>query len=350
MTDPIQLEPLLRCFALLADLPPDVFAHLARQAHLVRVEQGQALCRAGQASPSVFFLVEGTARSVAISPRLPSGVQTLQRLPSGAVLGLTGLASGRGWETLMASTELVLVAIPQDAFREAMEAAPALGQRMRASVGPEELFGVLEAHFKEDPRPLSRSLVKATVRLAKATVAEAWPGPDQHPPGHPPELAPDRLWLIAQGAEPPGTPFDPTHCAAATGPYRLLGILRDGLEALLEPVASGNGATAGGLQGDAARLEACWQQNRSELDPRQLPLAPTPAGSGRVGRAVRGAGLRPVAQQQAGGQPDGGPREEALQRHGGPSIPGQPQPAEQVPGVHAEQTTLLPLLTQRNGP
>jgi hypothetical protein len=93
----------------------------------------------------VFFLVEGTARSVAFSPRLPSGVQTLQRLPPGAVLGLTGLASGRGWETLMASTELVLVAVPQEALREAMAASPALGQRMRASVAPEELFGVLRS-------------------------------------------------------------------------------------------------------------------------------------------------------------------------------------------------------------
>ena len=279
MTDPIQLEPLLRCFALLADLPAEILAHLVRQAHLVRVEQGQALCRAGQVSPSVFFLVEGTARSVAFSPRLPSGVQTLQRLPPGAVLGLTGLASGRGWETLMASTDLVLVAVPQEAMREAMDASPAVGQRVRSTVGPEELFGVLEAHFKDDPRPLSRTLVKATVELAKATVAEAWPGPN----GHPPELAPDRLWLIAQGLESPGTPFDPTRSSADACPCRLLGIPRDGLEALLEPVASGNGATAGGLQGDAARLEACWQQNRSELDPRQLPLAPPPAGSGPEG-------------------------------------------------------------------
>ena len=275
MTDPIQLEPLLRCFALLADLPAEILARLARQAHLVRVEQGQALCRAGQASASVFFLVEGTARSVAFSPRLPSGVQTLQRLHPGAVLGLTGLGSGRGWETLMASTDLVLVAVPQEVLGEAMDASPALGQRMRSSVAPEELFGVLEAHFKEDPRPFSRTLVKATVDLAKVTVAQAWPGPN----GHPPELAPDRLWLIAHGAEPPGTPFDPLH----PGPSRVLGIPQDRLAALLEPEGRASGATTAGLQGDAARLEACWQQNRSDLDPRQLPLAPNPQGSGPEG-------------------------------------------------------------------
>jgi subfamily B ATP-binding cassette protein HlyB/CyaB len=272
MTDPIQLEQLLRCFPLLADLPAEILARLARQAQLVRVEQGQALCRAGQASTSVFFLVEGTARSVAFSPRLPSGVQTLQRLHPGAVLGLTGLDSGRCWETLMASTDLVLVAAPLEALREAINASDALGQRVHATVGPEELFGVLEAHFKDDPRPLSRTLVKATVELAKATLAHAWPGPN----GHPPALDPDRLWLIADGGEAPGTAWDPLH----SGPSRLLGIPQDRLAALLEPEGDASRRAPSGLQGDAARLEACWQQNRSDLDPRQLPLAPTPPASG----------------------------------------------------------------------
>jgi ATP-binding cassette subfamily B protein len=280
MTDPIQLEQLLQCFALLADLPAEILARLARQSQLVRMEQGQALCRAGQTSASLFFLVEGTARSVAFSPRLPSGVQTLQRLHPGAVLGLTGLASGRGWETLMASTDLVLVAVPMEALRDAMDASPALAQRVHATVGSEEVFGVLEAHFRDDPRPLSRSLVKATVELAKATVAEDWPGTDHHPPGHPPELAPDRLWLIAHGAAPTGTPFDPLHPGADAGPCRLLGIPRDQLAALLEPEAAGDRGNGHGLQADAVRLEACWQQNRSDLDPSQLPLAPTPQGQG----------------------------------------------------------------------
>ena len=116
MADPGQLLDLLRSFPFLADQPPDQLERLAAQGQLLRFSLGQPISRLDQAPAQMFFLLQGTARSVVMASRLPRGVATLQRLDPGAVMGWTPLSTGRNWETLLASTDLVVLALPHVAF------------------------------------------------------------------------------------------------------------------------------------------------------------------------------------------------------------------------------------------
>lgn len=230
-SDSSQIGELLRCFPLLADLSPSQLDELAAQGKLWRYSLGQPICRLDQGLQHLLFLLQGQARSVVMSPRLPRGVTTLERLDSGALLGWTSLSCGRNWETLIASTELVVIAIPYGAMGAAMDACPALAGHLQAPIHPAELFAVLDAHLADYPRARPRELLEAALTLSPHAKARWIQGPDLATAG----WDPSDLNLVAAGPLPLGSPLPTNLATAPEQPLRVLSLDQQALASLLEP-------------------------------------------------------------------------------------------------------------------
>ncbi|MCP9929369.1 peptidase domain-containing ABC transporter [Cyanobium sp. AMD-g] len=267
MATATRIDDLLRCFPFLADQPEDVLQRLSDQAELQRFQQGQPICRVDQPPARIYFLLEGTARAVVFSRRLPRGVATLQRLQPGTVIGWTLVSCGRCWETLIASTDLVVVALPHEALQREMERQPALGDRVRRGVNAAELFAVLDAHLQDYPRPLSQEVLEAATQLADGSVALTWTPAD--PPHF--ERTDERLWLVAGGPLPLGMALGRQEPVEAQEAVRLLGIDRQRLAAILEPQVAEASEDSG--NGWHARLLARWGQERQALEPAAITAA-----------------------------------------------------------------------------
>jgi ATP-binding cassette subfamily B protein len=262
-----RLDDLLRCFPFLADQPPDLLQRLSADAELQRFQQGQPICRIDHPPARIFLLLEGTARAVVFSRRLPRGVSTLQRLQPGAVLGWTLISCGRCWETLIASTDLVVVALPQASLQREMAQHPPLAERVRGLVSPSELFAVLDAHLEDYPRALCQEVVTAANQLAEGTAVQTWRPPQ------PATFLEDgsRLWLVGAGPLPLGAALVAPGPDALPESLRLLGLDRQRLASLLEPEAADQAGAAG--SGWQARLLARWEQRRPALDPAAIAAA-----------------------------------------------------------------------------
>jgi len=274
MADPGQLLELLRSFPFLADQPPDVLDRLVAQGQLLRFSLGQPISRLDQAPQQMFFLLQGTARSVVMASRLPRGVATLQRLDPGAVMGWTALSSGRNWETILASTDLVVLALPHAALRQEMANHAPLAQRIGNSVNPSELFAVLDAHLREYPRALSHEVVEAAVALADGTRA-ATLSPEQLLAT---TFPPERLWLVASGGLPLGTALPTSLAIDGQQPLRVLGIDRAALSKLVDPReaigAEGSEGIAAAPPGWEALLLDRWEDHRQQLEEGAIADAP----------------------------------------------------------------------------
>ncbi|MEA5413654.1 ABC transporter transmembrane domain-containing protein [Synechococcus sp. BA-132 BA5] len=273
MADPGQLLELLRSFPFLADQPPEVLDRLVTQGQLLRFSLGQPISRLEQAPPQMFFLLQGTARSVVMASRLSKGVATLQRLDPGAVMGWTALSCTRNWETILASTDLVVLALPHAALRQEMANHPPLAQRIGSSVNPSELFAVLDAHLREYPRALSHEVVEAAVALADGTRAVVLSPEQLQATTFPPE----RLWLVASGGLPLGTALPTSLPIADDQPLRVLGLDRPALSRLVDPAPALSSEASDGLSaapGWEALLLDRWEDHRQQLEDGAIADAP----------------------------------------------------------------------------
>ncbi|MFN9925033.1 MAG: ABC transporter transmembrane domain-containing protein [Cyanobacteriota bacterium] len=278
MADPAQLLELLKSFPFLADQPEPLLQQLAGQAQLLRFRLGQPISRKEQPPSHMLFVLKGTARSVVMAPRLARGVTTLQRLESGAVMGWTILSCGINWETLIASTDLVLLAVPHAAMRQAMADTPQLAQRISGSVNPAELFAVLDAYLRDYPRVLSGEVVEAAQKLSDGCRAVLLTPEQLQATTFPP----DRLWLVAGGPLPLGTPLPTTATISEELPLRVIGVDRAALSALLDPPAlSDVDDPAAAAQWKNLVLDR-WEEQRRRFDEdsveeaSDLPLAEPP--------------------------------------------------------------------------
>jgi len=222
MADISQILELLRAFPFLADQPEPLLLEFAGQAQLLRFSLGQAISRADQPCQQLFFLLQGTVRSVVMAPRLSRGVATLQRLEPGAVFGWSALSCGTNRETLIASTDLVALALPHTALSSAMASHPPLAERVLNSVNPSELFAVLDAHLRDYPRVLEREVVQAAASLADGCRAVTLT-PAQLAGSSFPD---DRLWLAAAGGLPLGTALPSALPISGDRPIRVIGVPR----------------------------------------------------------------------------------------------------------------------------
>jgi len=265
MANPDQIFDLLRSFPFLADQPEPLLKALAAEGQLLRFALGQPISRLEQAPPQTFFLMQGTARSVVMAPRFAKGVATLQRLEAGAVMGWSQLSCGTNREILLASSDLVALAIPHAALRQAMASHPPLAERVQGSVAPAELFAVLDAHLRDYPRVLSDEVLQAALELADGTRAVAMTPAQIMATSFPAE----RIWLASTGSLPLGTVLPPSQPPPGQEPVRVLGVDRAGLSRLLDP------PQAAEEEGGEQLLVGRWQEQLRRLGGVDaIPLSP----------------------------------------------------------------------------
>jgi len=265
MANPDQIFDLLRSFPFLADQPEPLLRALAAEGQLLRFALGQPISRLEQAPPLTYFLMQGTARSVVMAPRFAKGVATLQRLEAGAVMGWSQLSCGTNREILLASSDLVALAIPHAALRQAMASHPPLAERVQGSVAPSELFAVLDAHLRDYPRVLSDEVLQAALELADGTRAVAMTPAQIKATSFPEE----RIWLVSTGSLPLGTVLPPSQLPAGDETVRVLGVDRAGLSRLLDP------PQAAESEGGEQLLVGRWQEQLRLLGGVDaIPLSP----------------------------------------------------------------------------
>ncbi|MEB3168358.1 MAG: peptidase domain-containing ABC transporter [Synechococcaceae cyanobacterium] len=268
MADLRQILELLRAFPFLADQPEPLLEQFAAEAQLLRFQLGQAISRAQQPSQQMFFLLQGSVRSVVMAPRLSRGVATLQRLEAGAVFGWSELSCGTNRETLIASTDLVALALPHSSLRQAMASHAALAQRVLNSVNPAELFAILDAHLRDYPRALDREVVEAAAALADdcraASIAPTQLAGTNFPA--------DRFWFVAAGGLPLGTLLPSELPITGDQPIRVIGVPKGVLLTHLEPAAAEAESSAEHKSGSLA-LER-WQALRHSLEGESIRQAP----------------------------------------------------------------------------
>jgi len=273
MADAAQLQALLRSFPFLSDQPDELLALLASRAQLIRYAFGQPIARPDRTTGQVFFLLQGTVRSVVMADRFARRVATLQRHEVGAVLAWSALSCDRNWETLLASTNTVLLAVPYDTFNEGLQRFPALATRVRGSVNPAELFGVLDRYLNDYPRLLTDELIRAAVELADSTPAVTV---TQASLGDLPR-DPNRLFLVAAGPLALGRAIRGNELVEgdANAPVRLLAVDNLALQAILSPPAPALDATAPASDPPATdwqhQLLQTWQQQQESFDPDAIP-------------------------------------------------------------------------------
>ena len=266
MADPNQILDLLRSFPFLADQPVPLLQTLAVQGQLLRFNLGQPISRLEQAPAQVFFLLQGTVRSVVMAQRFAKGVATLQLLQTGAVMGWSLLSCGKNYEILLASSDLVVLALPNGALMEAMAAHKPLADRVQGSVAPAELFAVLDAHLHNYPRVLTREVLEAAVQLVDSTRAIAMT-PDQIMAT---EYPAERLWITSTGSMPLGSVLPPAQRPGGDGLIRVLGIDRAGLGRILDPPATDSQTIP-----SRELLVDRWEEQRRKLEiTDEIPIAP----------------------------------------------------------------------------
>ena len=272
MADPAQLQALLRSFPFLSDQPDELIALLASRAQLVRYAFGQPIARTDRSTGQVFFLLQGTVRSVVMADRFPRKVATLQRHEVGAVLAWSALSSDRNWETLLASTNTVLLAVPHDTFQEGMQRHPGLASRVRGSVNPAELFAVLDRYLSDYPRLLTDELIHAAVELADSTPSVTVTQASLA--GLPRD--PNRLWLVAGGPLALGQLIrgDEQLEGDPNTPVRLLALDNLALQSILlppPPPAAGDAADPQTQPDWQRQLLQAWQAQEASFDPEAIP-------------------------------------------------------------------------------
>jgi ATP-binding cassette subfamily B protein len=253
MSAVMEVQELLGAIPLLLDLPETQLAELAARADLRRVPQGQALMRSDRPLHTLFCLIEGTARSVVFSDRLRHGVATLERLAPGAVLGLTSLSCGACRETVIASTDLVVLALPLEQAEPVLRGCPAVAERIHNHVNASELFGVLDAHLRDCPLALDREVVEAARILAPHTLV-APPAPRGRQ-----DSQQSLDWLVSVGSRPVGSSVGSPEAANTIDGEgvgcRLLGLNRQDLQAALQPLRNARADGPDGGKDASARSE-----------------------------------------------------------------------------------------------
>ncbi|CAK6690918.1 peptidase domain-containing ABC transporter [Synechococcus sp. CBW1107] len=247
MSETISMQELLARLALFADLPEPMLQQLAAAARVLRFHLGQPLSRPDCVSDHLYVVLEGQVRSVVQSPRLPKKVATLERQGVGSVLCVSGLTSGRpgGWETLIASSETVVLALPHVLLHQLMQAHRPLGERLHRVVAPAELFAALDAYLSEYPRALEHEVVTAALQLAPTCFVRYLDPEDPVVQ----QLPKDRLWLATGGALPLATVLPIADATSAADQH-------SSDEAPVPGSATADSATADGSSSDSASAES----------------------------------------------------------------------------------------------
>jgi ATP-binding cassette subfamily B protein len=277
----------LLLFPFLADQSAEVVEELSKNAHYIKYKFGDTLARLNQPPQYLFFLIQGTVRSVVYSKSLPKQLATLQKFQPGSLVGWTPLSCGRCLETLIASAETVVIAVPYTAIQAAMAMNSGFAGRIRQSVNPSEVFYILDAYLSKYPLVVGERLLE-TSRLLSVDAQILSVSISQYLSIGTKELMAQlpegKTWIASASSLPPGCPLEEAEPYLAKlaadksieGLFtRFVGIDSKKLEFLLEnPHEQASTESTPNLE---AQLFQRWKDHQESV--RATRVGPTQTGS-----------------------------------------------------------------------
>jgi HlyB family type I secretion system ABC transporter len=195
----------LKRFPPFDQLPATALAQLVERGELLRYRVGQAIARP-EALPQVAVLIEGQARLLGENPD-GIGPITLQRLETGALIGVISMLRGQGCETVMASMEAIAVVFSSTTFLQWMQDYSAFGDSVRQQLYLAEVHGLLLPQLNQGAKTPSDLKQISQQAWETGQVCALPAGTGEISP-----LDPQRQWFLSSGTVlniPQGSPVDP---------------------------------------------------------------------------------------------------------------------------------------------
>ena len=239
---PLQIQDILAETAPFDQLEVKALQQLAANCQVLRYRPGQPLLVREKMPTQVLILYQGRVRLLGYDQQTEMPV-SLQLLEPGAVLGWVGLVRGLSCETVIASSEVVCITIPDADFWACLEAEPLFNQHVRQLCSLSEVFELLSLELQRRAYGQGKHKALALRVWPEAVVLNLPPGWVDST-----QLSSDFVWLVSSGVVgdfAAGSRLDfngfgkPLRVAGERG-VRLLGLPELQLPALpLPPLAEG---------------------------------------------------------------------------------------------------------------
>ena len=183
--------------------PPFAFLHESAadvwlsQSKLIQLKQGQQLISRDQLQDRIFLVVSGVVRFLA---ETDSGEAiTLELRGSGQFLGWVSLLRAEPCESVIASEDTIVLALPAQGFIEAVNKTPAFYEWFASKVHAHEAFHVAQAALAQQSKRPDNWLELLMEQWPKALVVSVQPGQPFKPPVEAPD---DFLWYLSTAQVP----------------------------------------------------------------------------------------------------------------------------------------------------
>ena len=181
-------------FALLPDLAAEAWL---RQAKLIQVKPGQPLISRTQLQDRIYLVVRGLMRFLA---ETDAGDElTLELRGSGQFIGWVSLLRAEPCESVIASEETLVVALPAQGFLEGLTSTPAFSQWFATKANVHESFHVAQAVLAQQAQRPDNWQELLMQQWPKALVVGVDPGQPFQPPAQAPE---DVTWHLSTAQVP----------------------------------------------------------------------------------------------------------------------------------------------------
>ena len=226
-------------FALLSDSAAGAWLS---QAKLIQLRPGQQLISPTQLQDRIYLVVRGLMRFLA---EIDSGdAVTLELRGSGQFLGWVSLLRAEACETVIASEETLVLALPAQGFLDGVASNPAFADWFGTKAHSHEAFRVARAALAQQPQQPSNWVELLMAQWPKSLAVSIRPGEPFEPPAQAPA---DYVWYVST-AQLPGVPVGQTLRKGDVLPdrpgfglsYRCVGLPQfDAVPVQAEPLPSG---------------------------------------------------------------------------------------------------------------
>jgi len=148
----------------------DLETALKGEFETVDCQIGEELIRRGEPSPDLYFVLEGTARTLG---SLGDETVPLESLKQGSLIGWFPVITGVPCDWIRASSPVKALRIPSQIFLDLCAAHPAWATSLRTRTSLSELFPLVVTLLKQKNLPLSAAKQISIELLPQATVAIA---------------------------------------------------------------------------------------------------------------------------------------------------------------------------------
>ncbi|WP_013322774.1 peptidase domain-containing ABC transporter [Gloeothece verrucosa] len=178
-------------------LPEKVVNQLTEKFQPWRYRMGQVILRKDKIPSHLVILYEGQARLLGYDPRTQMPT-TLELLKPGAVFGYINFLRATSCETVIASTEVVCLALKKQDFLELLEKYPEFKSTFEEKPTLIEVFDLIGLYFNQQAQGQG-NLKKIAQNLIEGTTVTYLP-PGRITLNNQPSLSdPEKVWLVSGG-------------------------------------------------------------------------------------------------------------------------------------------------------